>query len=220
MKTFTRTDRNTVRRLPSRGAYDETTIYSILDAGFLCHVGFVIDGQPFVIPTAYGRKDDILYFHGSVKSRMLDHLEKGAPVCVTVTHMDGLVLARSAFHHSMNYRSAVLFGTAWEIESPEEKNEALFCISEQILKGRWDEVRGPNPNELKATCVLAMKIEQASAKIRTGGPKDDAEDYGLPIWAGVVPASIQYQAAEPDPEMKTAFPTPESVKRLFPEEGE
>ncbi|MBK6948625.1 MAG: pyridoxamine 5'-phosphate oxidase family protein [Haliscomenobacter sp.] len=209
--SFKKNPRNTVRRLPSRGAYDRETIYSILDAAFLCHVGFSVDGQPFVIPTAYGREGDKLFFHGSVKSRMMLELSAQIPVCITVTLMDGLVLARSAFHHSMNYRSAVLFGQAREILDLEEKNRALFCISEQILPGRWAEVRGPNPNELAATSVMEITIEEASAKIRTGGPKDDQEDYALPIWAGVLPVQPIYQVPETDPLMKENLDVSPSV---------
>jgi nitroimidazol reductase NimA-like FMN-containing flavoprotein (pyridoxamine 5'-phosphate oxidase superfamily) len=168
--------RSRVARLPNRANYSSETVRSILDAGFLCHVGFVIDGQPFVIPTSYGRCDNTLYFHGSAASRMLRNLASGIEVCVTVTLFDGLVLARSAFHHSMNYRSVVVFGTAMPVEDKDEKTNALRVISEQILKGRWADVRPPNPKELKATSVLALLISDASAKIRTGPPADDEED--------------------------------------------
>lgn len=213
MENFTKTDRNKVRRLPKRGHYDRETIFNILDAGFLCHVGFVVDGQPFVIPTSYGRMEDAIYLHGSSKSRMLASLDKGIPVCLTVTHVDGLVLARSAFHHSMNYRSAVIFGTAHEVEG-EEKEQALFLISENILKGRWNEVRAPNQKELKATSVLRLDIESASAKIRTGPPGDEEADYALPVWAGVVP--FRQVAGEPlaDPLLKEGIPTSKSVEEL------
>ncbi|MBK8043005.1 MAG: pyridoxamine 5'-phosphate oxidase family protein [Haliscomenobacter sp.] len=209
--SFKKNPRNTVRRLPSRGAYDRETIYGILDAGFLCHAGFTVDGQPFVIPTAYGREGDKLFFHGSIKSRMMLELGAQIPVCVTVTLLDGVVLARSAFHHSMNYRSVVLFGQARELVEPEEKDKALYCISEQILPGRWAEVRGPNANELAATSVLEMTIDEASAKIRTGGPKDDQEDYDLPIWAGVLPVQSVYQIPEPDPLLKESLEVSPSV---------
>ncbi len=201
MNSFPKTKRNKVTRMPKRGHYDRETIYGILDAGFLCHVGFCVDGQPFVIPTGYGRAGDRIYIHGSAASRMLKSLDAGVPVCVTVTHLDGLVLARSAFHHSMNYRSAVVFGTA-RVVPDEEKEHALFVISEYILKGRWAEVRGPNAKEMKATLVLAIDIEEASAKVRTGPPGDDEEDYGLPVWAGVLPIRQVYGAPENDPLLK------------------
>ena len=210
MKQFPLNKRNKVKRVPQRGHYDRASVYQILDAGFLCHVSFVIDGQPFVIPTAYGRKDDILYFHGATKSRMMQHLESGAPACVAVTHLDGIVLARSAFHHSMNYRSVVVFGTAQKVEGI-EKEKALEIISEYILPGRWAECRQPNAIELKATTVLALQIEQASAKIRTGPPKDDAADYSLSIWAGIVPMQLTYLPPEPDPQLDVSIKPAESV---------
>ncbi|MCG8651181.1 MAG: pyridoxamine 5'-phosphate oxidase family protein, partial [Pirellulales bacterium] len=188
--TFEKTERNQVKRVPARGHYDRETIYAVLDAGSVCHVGFVVDEQPFVIPTLYGRQGDHLYLHGSSASRMLRSTQTGVPLCVTVTHVDGLVLARSAFHHSMNYRSAVIFGTASEV-SGDEKTEGLRVISEQVLQGRWEEVRAPTEQELKATTVLRLTIQTASAKIRTGPPKDEPEDSRLPIWAGVVPIQCQ-----------------------------
>jgi len=211
---FQQSDRNKVKRLPKRGHYDKETIYGILDAGFICHMGFVVDGQPFVIPTAYGRMDDYIYLHGSSKSRMLDSMGEGIPICLTVTHVDGLVLARSAFHHSMNYRSAVIFGTAKEVHG-EEKELALFIISENILKGRWDEVRSPNAKELKATSVLKLSIEEASAKIRTGPPGDENEDYFLPVWAGVIPLTQQPGPPAPDPLLKKGISLPKSVEELL-----
>jgi len=212
MEQFPKTSRNQVRRIPKRGHYDKATIYDILDAGFLCHVGFVVDGQPFVIPTAYGRKGDTLYIHGATTSRMLQQAQQGIPVTVTVTHLDGLVLARSSFHHSMNYRSAVVFGTAKMVED-DTKNEALYIISEQILKGRWDEARVPNAKELKATTVLAIDIEEASAKIRTGPPGDDKPDYELPIWAGVLPIQQTYGTPIPDPLLQSTIPLAQSVEK-------
>ncbi len=195
------TKRTQVIRLPKRGDYSEATIHSILDAGFLCHVGFVADGQPFVVPTSYGRSGDTLYIHGSAASRMLRTLASGVEVCVTVTLVDGLVLARSAFHHSMNYRSAVLFGTATLVESTEEKTAALRAISEQIVPGRWDDVRWPTEQELKATKVLALPISEASAKVRTGPPLDDEEDYAMKVWAGILPFRVQPEAPLPDPRL-------------------
>ena len=206
--------RNKVKRVPKRGHYDRATIYPILDAAFLCHVGFSVDEQPFVIPTAYGRKDDTIYLHGATTSRMMLNLEKGIPVCLTVTHLDGLVLARSAFHHSMNYRSAVVFGTARLVEG-EEKLEGLRMVSEQILKDRWDESRQPIEKELKATTVLRLDIDQASAKIRTGGPGDEKEDYALPIWAGVVPCELKWGEAEADERLTPGIETANSVKQLL-----
>ncbi len=197
------TKRTQVTRLPKRGDYSEATIHSILDAGFLCHVGFVADGQPFVIPTSYGRSGDMLYLHGSAASRMLRTLASGVEVCVTVTLVDGLVLARSAFHHSMNYRSVVLFGTATLVESADEKTAALRAISEQIVPGRWDDVRWPTEQELKATKVLALPISEASAKVRTGPPLDDEEDYAMKVWAGILPFRVQPQAPLPDPRLNS-----------------
>jgi len=188
---FPQEDRNQVRRIPKRAHYDADTIYAILDAGSLCHVAFTVDSQPFIIPTLYGRDGDVVYLHGSAASRMLQNLAEGIPICIAVTHVDGLVLARSAFHHSMNYRSAVLFGAATEVTG-EEKDHGLFVISEHIVPGRWAEARPPAEQELKATSVLKLSIETASAKIRTGPPIDDDADYELPIWAGVVPVTLQY----------------------------
>lgn len=211
---FPQTDRNQVRRIPARGHYDRATVYEILDCGFLCHVGFVVDHQPFVIPTLYGREDDKVYLHGAAASRMLRSLAQGIDVCLSVAHVDGLVLARSAFHHSINYRSAVVFGTATEVTG-EEKQRGLFVISENFLKGRWHEVRPPNDKELKATSVLRLTVESASAKIRTGPPKDEEEDYALPIWAGVVPAQHALGRAERDPKLKEGVDLPPSVANLL-----
>jgi nitroimidazol reductase NimA-like FMN-containing flavoprotein (pyridoxamine 5'-phosphate oxidase superfamily) len=182
--------RTQVRRLPKRGHYDPATLHAILDDGFLCHVGFVHEGSPVVIPTSYARSGDTVYIHGSAASRMLRTLEQGVPVSIAVTHVDGLVLARSAFPHSINYRSVVIFGTAVAVEDPAEKNEALRLFSEQIAPGRWAEVRPPAPQELKGTSVLKVTIDEASAKIRTGGPIDDEQDYTLPVWAGVLPVHM------------------------------
>src|SRR6185312_523305 len=186
---MTISERTQLRRLPKRGAHDPETVRAILDASFLAHVGFSVEGQPFVIPTLFGREEDKLYMHGSAASRMLRHLETGVSACVNVTIVDGLVLARSAFHHSMNYRSVVAFGNARKIEDQAEKNHALFIVSEHLIRGRWQDVRQPSEQELKATSVLEFTIEEASAKIRTGPPIDDDEDYVLPMWAGVLPIS-------------------------------
>jgi uncharacterized protein len=196
------TRRTQIGRIPKRGDYSKATIHGILDATFLCHVGFVVDGQPFVIPTGYGRDGDTLFIHGSAASRMLRNLEKGVETCVTVTLLDGIVLARSAFHHSMNYRSVVLFGTATLVSETDAKVEALRVISEQIVPGRWDDVRLPTAQELKATTVLALPIDEASAKVRTGPPADDEEDYGMNVWAGVLPLSMQPGTPVPDPRLK------------------
>jgi uncharacterized protein len=185
-----RTTRTEVHRLPLRGAYDRETIDAILDEGLICHVGFVSDGSPFVIPTGYGRDGDRLLIHGSAASRMLRALSMGAEACITVTLLDGLVLARSAFHHSMNYRSVVVLANGTLIDEPEAKMAALRVITERLVPGRWDDVRQPTPQEMKGTTVLSFPINEASAKVRVGPPKDDEEDYALPIWAGVLPLSL------------------------------
>ena len=198
MSTFTPTDRTQVKRLPKRGAYDRVTVFKILDEAFVCHVGFVVEGQPYVIPTNFGRAGDTLYLHGSAASRMLRTLSEGIPVCVTVTLVDGLVLARSAFHHSANYRSVVVLGTARLVSDPAEKMEALRLFTEHIMKGRWDDIRQPTDQEMKGTTVLAVPLEEVSAKIRTGGPIDDEEDYALPMWAGVLPLPVTPAAPIPD----------------------
>ena len=190
MSTFAPTARTQVKRLPKRGAYDRETVFKILDEAFVCHVGFVVDGQPFVIPTNFGRSGETLYLHGSAASRMLRTLSEGVPLCVTVTLTDGLVLARSAFHHSVNYRSVVVLGTARLVDDPTEKMEALRLFTDHIMKGRWGEIRWPTEQELKATTVLALPLEEVSAKARTGGPIDDEEDYSLPVWAGVLPLPV------------------------------
>jgi nitroimidazol reductase NimA-like FMN-containing flavoprotein (pyridoxamine 5'-phosphate oxidase superfamily) len=202
------TTRTRVVREPDRGVYDREEAYRILDEGFLCHVGFAVEGQPFVIPTSYGRKDANLYIHGSAASRMLRQMKDGVPVCVTVTLLDGLVLARSIFNHSMNYRSVVILGKATLVDDPVQKLEVLRVLSEHILPGRWDEVRQPNERELKATSVLRVPIEEFSAKVRTGPPIDDAEDYAFPTWAGVIP--LETRAGEPvtDPRLATGCPVP------------
>jgi nitroimidazol reductase NimA-like FMN-containing flavoprotein (pyridoxamine 5'-phosphate oxidase superfamily) len=195
MQAFTPTDRTQLRRYPKRGAFDAATVYSILDEGFLCHVGFTVDGQPFVIPTGYARSGDRLYIHGSSASRMLRTLDGGVEVCVTVTLLDGLVLARSGFHHSMNYRSVVVLGKARLVSDPQEKLEALRAFTNHVVPGRWDEIRPPTEQELKATSVLALPLEEVSAKMRSGPPIDDEEDYSLPVWAGVVP--VRTEIGEP-----------------------
>lgn len=181
------TPRTTVRRLKKRAVYDKAVVHAILDEGFICHVGFVVETQPYVIPTIYARHDETLYFHGAVASRTLKTVATGVDVCLTVTLMDGMVLARSAFHHSMNYRSVVVLGNARLVQDPEERMLALQVITDHAVPGRWDEVRGPNELEMKQTSVLALPLEEVSAKVRSGPPVDDDEDYSLPVWAGVVP---------------------------------
>jgi nitroimidazol reductase NimA-like FMN-containing flavoprotein (pyridoxamine 5'-phosphate oxidase superfamily) len=202
-----------VQRIPDRGRYDAETIHAILDAAFVCHVGFVVDGQPFVIPTNFARDGEKLYLHGSSASRMLRTLAGGVQVCVTVTHVDGLVLARAAFHHSVNYRSVVALGRAVLVEDAAEKMHALELFTNHVVPGRWDEVRTPTEQEMKATSVLSLDLKEASAKVRTGGPKDDAEDYELPIWAGVLPLTVN--AGEPidDPKLTVKVDVSVSVKK-------
>jgi uncharacterized protein len=184
------TERTRVVREPHRGVYDRETAYAILDEGFLCHIGFVVDGQPYVIPTSYGRRGDNLYVHGSAGSRMLRQMKEGLPVCITVTLLDGLVLARSVFNHSMNYRSVVVLGKGTLVDDPQEKLEALHVLAEHIIPGRWADARQPNERELKQTAVLRVPIEEFSAKVRIGPPLDDEEDYSFPVWAGVVPLEM------------------------------
>lgn len=213
MSQFTPTERTQVKRLPDRGKYDAATVHKILDAGFVCHVGFVVGEQPFVIPTNYGRVGDILYLHGSAASRMLKTLSGGIPVCVTVTLVDGLVLARSAFHHSVNYRSVVILGKATLVEKPEEKMNALEAFTEHVMRGRWKDIRPPSELELKATTVLSLPLAEVSAKVRTGPPKDDEEDYALPIWAGVLPLPVVPGAPISDPRLNAGLEPPENVRK-------
>jgi uncharacterized protein len=212
MSQFTPTDRTQVKRLPKRGQYDREVVYKILDTAFVCHVGFSVEGQPYVIPTNYGRAGDTLYLHGSAASRMLRTLSEGVPVCVTVTHVDGLVLARSAFHHSVNYRSVVILGTAKLVVDPAEKNEALRIFTEHVMKGRWDDVRQPTEQELKGTTVLSLQLEEVSAKVRTGGPIDDEADYTLPVWAGVLPLETVVKPPIADAQRKNDPPIPDYLK--------
>jgi len=209
---FPQSERTTLKRLPKRGVYDRQLVYAILDEGFICHVGFVADGKPVVIPTGYARVADGLYIHGSQASRMLRFLKTGIDVCVTVTLIDGLVLARSAFHHSMNYRSVVVFGKATAIEEPDAKLAALRALSEHMIPGRWDEVRQPTDQELKATTVLSLPLEEVSAKVRAGPPFDDEEDYALDVWAGVLPLKLVAEEPVKDPRLKTGI---EPAPRLF-----
>jgi hypothetical protein len=214
---FDPTPRTKVQRLPDRGKYDRETVHAILDQGFVCHVGFVVEGQPFVIPTNYARVDDLLYLHGSSASRMLKTLSGGVPVCVTVTHVDGLVLARSAFHHSVNYRSVVALGVAYLVEAPEEKMRALEAFTNHVMPGRWNDIRTPTDLELKATSVLALPLNEVSAKVRVGAPKDDAEDYSLPIWAGVLPLNVVPGAPIDDPKLIAGLKIPDNVANYSPD---
>src|SRR5216683_5609900 len=207
------TKRTELHRIPSRGSRDWETINEILDAGFLAHVGFCLGSQPFVIPTLYGRDGKRLYLHGSAASRMLREVEAGIPTCVTVTLVDGLVLSRSAFDHSMNYRSVVAFGTARKIADPAQKIESLRVISEHLIAGRWEDVRGPSENELKATTVLEFSIDEASWKVRSGPPLDDEDDYGLPVWAGVLPLEIKSRPPIPDKKLVEGITLPDYVRR-------
>lgn len=187
MTQFKKSMKTRIKRLPDRGRYDKETIYKILDEALICHVGFVENGQPHVIPINFARVDDTIVLHGAKASRLLKHIEAGNPVCVEATIVDGLVLARSAFHHSVNYRSAVLFGTGYAIEDEAEKMCALRAVTEHLIPGRWDEARLPNQKEINATRVVAIRIDEASAKVRVGPPGDEEEDYVLPVWAGVLP---------------------------------
>jgi len=202
MDIYTPTGRTEVKRLTKRGVYDKAQIHAILDEGYLCHVGFVVEGQPYVIPTGYARAGDRIYIHGSAASRMLRTLDQGVDVCLTVTLVDGFVLARSAFHHSMNYRSVVVLGKAHLVTAHDEKLNAMHLFTNHIVPGRWEEVRRPTEQELKATSVLSLPLDEVSAKVRTGPPIDDEEDYALPVWAGVVPIRTQVEQPVPDARLR------------------
>jgi len=203
---FAPTVRSKLKRLPRRGHYDKQTVYAILDAGFVCHVGYAIDGQPYVTPTCYWREGDAVYWHGSAASRMLRHFETGVACCLTVTHLDALVLARSGFHHSINYRSAMLFGKPYQVTEPEEKLAKMERFVERLYPGRWPQLRPVNKQELKAMSVFGLHIEEAVAKVRSGPPLDDDADYALPIWAGVVP--IRQVPGEPTDDGRLAAGAP------------
>lgn len=205
---FPVTDRTRVVREANRAVYDREAIYKILDEGFVCHVGFAAEGQPFVIPTMYARVGDSLYFHGSAASRMLRGVGGGTPVCITVTLMDGLVLARSVFNHSMNYRSVVALGTAVLIDDPAEKLAALQAFTEKLIPGRWKNARQPNEKELKATSILKLPLSEVSAKVRTGDVEDDADDYALSVWAGVIPLRLLADEPIRDARCDRTIPTP------------
>ena len=213
LKEFPKTERNEVRRVAKRGKYDRETIYGILDDGFLCHVGFALGDQPYVIPTLYARLDDSVVIHGSSVSRMLMNLEAGIDVCLTVTLVDGIVLARSAFHHSMNYRSVLVFGEGKLVDDRAVKLAALEAIANNVLPGRWEDSRQPNENELNVTSVIEIDMREASAKIREGDPIDDEKDYELPIWAGVLPIHQQFGAPIPDTRLADNIELPAYLKR-------
>jgi uncharacterized protein len=208
----TPTQRSQIKRVPQRGNYERQVIYEILDEGLVCHVGFVVDGQPFVIPTTYGRVEDQLYIHGSPASRMLQSLQTGIEVCLTVTLLDGLVLARSAFHHSMNYRSVVIFGTATIVQDAEQKLAALRAFTDHVVPKRWAQVRQPSRQELQGTLVLSLPLAEASAKVRTGPPLDDEADYTLPVWAGVVPLQLVAGKAIADSRVQSTINIPAEVQ--------
>ncbi|MDB9527028.1 pyridoxamine 5'-phosphate oxidase family protein [Oscillatoria sp. CS-180] len=210
-ETLPVTDRSKVKRLPKRGQYDRALINQILDEALVIHVGFIANNQPFVIPMGYGREGDRLYIHGSTASRMLQNLQQGIDVCVTATLLDGIVVARSLFHYSMNYRSVVLFGRATLVEGEAAKTHALKVLAEHMVPGSWEQARKPKPQEVNATTVLAFPIEEGSAKVRTGDPKDDAADHSLPIWAGQLPLKLTPGSPIPDPQLAADIPIPEHL---------
>jgi hypothetical protein len=209
--TLVQTPRTTLKRRPARGSFDRALIHSILDEALICHVGFTVDDQPFVVPTIYARVGDRLYVHGSVASRMLKNLAAGVPICLTVTLLDGLVLARSAFHHSMNYRSVMIFGVAKEVMDPAERLRAFEAVVNHVMPNRFAATRAPDEQEIKATSVLSMEITEASAKVRTGPVSDAEEDYSLPHWAGVLPLKLVPQAPIPDDRLIPGVPVPAEV---------
>ena len=211
MSDFEPTTQNRIRRIPERGHYDKAVIYPIIDEALICHVGFVEDGVPYVIPTIHARSGDKLVFHGAKASRMMKQIASGATICVTFTLLDGLVLARSTFHHSMNYRSAVVFGRGRPLTDETEKMAALEVLTEHLAHGRWQDSRRPNAKELNATAMAELTIESASAKIRTGPPGDDEEDYALPIWAGILPIQQQYLPPIDDPKLNEGLTAPDYI---------
>lgn len=216
MTTSIPSSRTKVKRVPQRGLYEKKDIYPILDEALVCQVGFLWNEHVTVIPTIHWRIEDKLYIHGSTASRMIEALASGKEACITVTLVDGLVLARSVFHHSMNYRSVVVFGSGKVIESPEEKEKAMEEFVERIIPGRWSEARLPKTQEIKATTIIAFDLKEASAKVRTGVPVDDEEDYDLPVWAGVIPLETKVQAPIADPRLSSKIPVPEYVKNWTP----
>lgn len=220
MTKFEKSDENRVRRVPDRGRYDKETIYGIVDDALICHVAFEQNGRPFVIPTLHARKGDEILLHGATTSRLISHIQEGHQICLAMTHVDGIVLARSAFHHSINYRSAVLFGCGYLVEGDEATMTALKQFTERLLPGRWDDTRMPNAKELKATAVVAIPIDTASAKIRSGPPGDDEEDYALPYWAGVLPIVQAYGAPEADSRLTGGTTLPGYVSRYIKNRSE
>lgn len=208
--------RNRIKRMHERGSYDKDAVFAILDAGLLCHVSYVIEGQPFCTPTLFWREGETLYWHGSSASRMLRHLKVGTPACLTVSHLDGLVLARSGFHHSVNYRSAMCFGTAHLIEDEVEKRRALEHLVDRFYPGRTATLRPINPQEFKATTVIRMDIDEASAKVRAKTVADDEEDYALPLWAGVIPVAQMVGAEEPCPRLIPGTARPDNLSAYSP----
>ena len=213
MTDYTKTDKNSIKRLPKRGHYDRQTIYQILDEALICHVGFMVDGQPYVIPTNFARIDDTIVLHGAKASRLLKHVEAGHPICVEATIVDGLVLARSVFHHSVNYRSVVVFGIGRLVTDAREKLGALEAVTEHLIPGRWQEARLPNQKELNATSVVSIRMDEASAKVRVGPPVDEEEDYALPVWAGVLPLRETPLVPLHDELQSEEVPLPEYVAR-------
>jgi nitroimidazol reductase NimA-like FMN-containing flavoprotein (pyridoxamine 5'-phosphate oxidase superfamily) len=209
------TDKIKVKRASKRGFYDKETVYKILDNNFICQIAFVHKEYPVIIPTIYGRENDCIYIHGATVSRMLVELEKGFTISINVTQTDGIVMARSAFHHSLNYQSVTIFGKAELVTNEIERNNALKIISDQVIPDRWEEVRLPNEKELKATKIIKIPITEASAKIRKGPPVDDKPDYDLPIWAGVIPIKKMFEQPISDPDLKEGIPIPDSVNKLF-----
>jgi uncharacterized protein len=207
------TTRTTLHRLSERGRSERADLYAVLDAGLICHLGVVVDGCPVVLPTGYGREGDTLYLHGSSANQALRAAD-GHEICVTVTHLDGLVCARSVFNHSMNYRSAAIFGTARLVHDDARKLAALRVVTEQLVPGRWDHARQPTRKELAATAVLELPLAEASVKVRTGGPHDEPEDYDLDVWAGVLPAQLMFGTAEPDPDLRAGVNVPDHIKAL------
>lgn len=207
--------RSKINRIPSRGYYDRETIYKIIDEAFYCHVSFVIDNQPYIIPTIHARMNDEIVLHGAKANRMLKHISEGNEICMSVSLMDGLVLARSVFHHSVNYRSVVIFGKGRELKDKTEKLNALQAITDHLLPGRWEDARQPNEKELNVTTVVSIKIDEASAKIRTGPPKDEKEDYDLAVWAGIIPITQKFNLPEIDAELNDEIELPGYVKKII-----
>jgi len=212
LKELKKTNRTKVNRTPKRAVYEKETIYKILDETFVCQIAFKIDGQVFIIPTAFGRKDDSIFIHGSNKSRMLNSIKSGEDICIDVTLIDGIVAARSIFHHSINYRSVIIFGKGKEIDEPEDKLKALKIITEHIIPGRWNDARKPNEKELEITSVFEFKIDEASAKIRTGPPVDEKEDYNLNVWAGIIPLKTIAESPIRDQEVRNGILLPDYIK--------